>query len=327
MGLWGQNYLRLIRDDARLNLSCCVDLNVSKFEKDLKVKLPQANFFNNYKSIWASKMIDAIIVATSSKDHYEIAKECLLAGKHILIEKPMALSVRHCEELISIADKNKLVLMVGHIFLYNPSVRKIKELIDSDGIGEPLYFYSVRTGLGPIRDDVNALWDLAPHDISILLYWLKERPLSVVARGARYLNDKLDDVVFVNIKFENNKMANIHVSWLDAQKTRKITLVGTNKMLMFDDVSTQEKIRICDKGVGYHQLGANFGEFQMHIRDGDILIPKLPSSEPLKEELNHFIECIFEKRIPLSDGKNGLEVVRLLEAAQQSLGENRIVNL
>lgn len=329
LGYWGQNYLRIISEHDSVVLKGCVDFNINNLKSATLKRLPNIILSKNYQDLVHNQDINSVIIATPTKTHYQIAKNFLLAKKNVLVEKPLALSVKECQELIDIAEKNKVVLMVGHIFKYHPAVRQIKKLIDRNSLGNLLYFYSSRTGLGIIRDDVNAMWDLAPHDISILLYWFNEKPISVSARGQSYLNNgkKLEDVVFVNIKFANEKMANIHLSWLDPHKTRKITLVGDKKMLIFDDVSVSEKISIYDKGVSYQRAGATFGEIQTLVRDGDIIIPKIIFQEPLKEELNHFIDCVLNNKKPISDGNDGLAVVKILAAAQKSLDEDRVINL
>jgi len=262
--------------------------------------------------------IDAVAIATPPRTHHQIAKDALLHDKHALVEKPLAMSSSEAEELIDIAQQHDKVLMVGHTFEYNPAVWKIKDLISTGEIGEVYYVYSNRVNLGRVQSDINALWSIAPHDISILLYLLETLPVEVSARGASYLNQDVEDVVFVTLAFPHNIMAHIQASWLDPSKVRQMTIVGSKKMIVYDDVASEGKIRIYDKGV-YRKGEDIYGEFQYKLHSGDIHIPKIDMSEPLRNECAHFIECIREGKRPRTDGKSGLRVVRVLEAADHSL--------
>jgi predicted dehydrogenase len=260
-----------------------------------------------------------------AKLHYEFAKEALLNNKHCLVEKPLALKSKDAIELTDLASKHKKVLMVSHTFLYNAAVRKLKEYIQKGELGKILYIYASRLNLGIIRRDVNALWNFAPHDISIICYLLDEIPQGVSARGLRYIHDDLEDVVFMNLDFKNNVSAHIHLSWIDPKKVRETVVVGTKKMVIYDDTSSDAKIKLFEKGFdkilstdkvsGY----TSYGEFQLQLRDGDCIIPKLNFKEPLKEECDHFIDCIINNKTPLTDGKNGSMVVKILELAQESI--------
>lgn len=325
-GYWGTNYIRIARDSIDSTLRWCSDIQ-KQFLDVIKKKDNNIKTTTDYRDILNDSKVDAVIISTPAKTHYKIAKECLTTGKHVLVEKPLTCNSGEAEHLIKLSEKANKILMVGHVFEFNEGVNKVKEFIDNKEIGNVFYLHSSRTGLGPIRRDVNVLWDLASHDISIILYFLKQKPLSAMARGECYLQKDIEDVVFVTLSFENKIFANIHVSWLDPFKTRKLTVVGDKKMVVFDDVST-EPVRLFDKGISYLKKGADFGEFKMLLRDGDIILPKIKATEPLKEEYNHFIECIKNNKKPLCDGVDGLKVVRVLEAAQQSLKNNsKIIKL
>ena len=318
-GYWGPNYLRTIRDNEECSLEYCCDL------KQENLKVPEQKFkiktTTDYKQVLNDKTIDAVVVSTTASSHYKIVKDALLAGKDVLVEKPITLSSKEALELAEIAEKEKRILMVGHIFKFNSGINKVKEFIEKKEIGNVLYGYAARTGLGPVRQDVNALWDLASHDVSIFLHLLDEKPLSVSAEGACFLQKGIEDIVFINMQFEGGIITNIHASWIDPHKIRKLTVVGDKKMIVFDDTST-EPLRIYDKGVTYCERGVDFAEFKTQLRDGDIMIPKFKASEPLKEEFNHFVKCVKEHSKPISDGIDGYRVVKVLELAQKSLKNN-----
>jgi predicted dehydrogenase len=327
VGYWGPNYIRNLNDipDAIVKYIC--DLDKRKLE-DLNKRYPDIMTTLDYREILDDDEIDAVIISIPTKMHFQIARDCLLKRKNVLVEKPMATSADEALELVEISKKQRRVLMVGHIFEYNNAVNYIKQSIKEKSLGDVLYTHSSRTGLGPVRNDVNVIWDLASHDISILLYVMDQKPIKVIAKGESYIKKNIEDVVFITLEFEGNIVANIHVSWLDPVKTRKFTIVGTKKMLVFDDVSQNEKIKIFDKGVSYEHPGGTFGDFQLLVRDGDILIPKIKFSEPLKEQCKHFIECIHRGCKPLSDGEDGYNVVKILEAIQTSLQNgSKVVNI
>ncbi len=314
-GYWGSNFVRLAKNSKKCKLSWCSDT----LESNLENLIGESQTTTDYRDLLKDKNVEAVVIATPSETHYKIAMDCLNAGKDVLVEKPITTKGSEALELLKIAEKNKLILMVGHVFEFNPTVRKLKELMEKNELGEIFYINTARTGLGPIRKDVNALWDLATHDISILFYLLKEKPRDVVSRGECYVQKGIEDVVFLTIEFEKKILANLQVSWLDPYKTRKLTVVGSKKMAGFDDLNAVEPLRIFDKGVSYERKDASFGEFKILLRDGDILSPKIPATEPLKEEFNHFLECIEKRQKPLCDGYDGYRVVKVLEAADESL--------
>ncbi len=317
-GYWGPNYVRNFSEIKGVEIAYICDLDSKKLEP-ISERYPQIKTTKDYREILGDPSISSVIICTPTSTHFKIARDCLDADKHVLVEKPITLSSKDALELVKLADKKKKILMVGHVFEYNHAVRMVKDYIKKKEMGDILYLHSSRTGLGPIRQDVNVIWDLAAHDVSILLHLLDKKPLNIVARGESYIQKGVEDVVFVNIEFEGKIMANIHVSWLDPIKIRQTVVVGTKKMLVFDDVSSSEKLKVFDKGVSYEKPGGTFGDFQLLVRDGDILIPKVKFTEPLKEQCLHFLDSIKNNKKPLTDGMNGYSVVKVLEAAQESL--------
>jgi len=270
--------------------------------------------------------LQAVVIATNSESHHALAKISLEAGKHVMVEKPLALNVRDAEELVKIAKDKDLILMTGHLLLYHPAVRYLKELVNSGELGQILYLYSTRVNLGAIRKNENALWSLAPHDISVMLYLMDQNPDKALANGKCFLQKGIEDVVFFSLDFPGGQVAQAQVSWLDPHKIRKFTVVGSKRMVTFDDMEATEKIRIYDKGVNQEKRYGSYDEV-LTLRDGDIHIPYFKMQEPLKIEAGHFIECISEHKKPLSDGQNGLDVVKILEAVSLSLKEERAVKI
>jgi predicted dehydrogenase len=242
-----------------------------------------------------------------------------MRGLHVLVEKPLAVAISEVQELIDIAEQRNLILMVGHTFEYNPAVRALKEIIASGELGEIYYIDAVRASLGLFNPRLNVVWDLAPHDISILLHLLGETPLTVSAQGSAHVHKAVEDVAYMTLKFPTNILAHIRLSWLDPHKTRRITVVGSKKMVVYDDVESLEKIRVYNKGVKAIRRTDTFGEFQFSYHYGDIVSPYIHFQEPLRLECQHFLDCILENKTPLTDGHNGLRVVKIIEAAQQSL--------
>lgn len=322
-GYWGPNLARNLHQLPGCNLTACCDLDPSRLALVQRL-YPNTHTNNQVTEVWDDGSIQAVAIATPAPTHFELAKAALEAGKHVLVEKPLTLSSREAEVLIELAQAQGRVLMVGHTFEYNPAVLKIKELIDEGQLGEVYYVYSTRVNLGRVQRDLNALWSIAPHDISILICLLGAMPLEVSARGATYLNSGVEDVVFVDLLFANGVMAHVHASWLDPSKVRRMTIVGSKKMVVYDDVESEGKVKIYDKGVLKVGNGQIFGEFQYRLHSGDIHIPRIDMSEPLHNECAHFIECIREGKRPRTDGESGLRVVKVLEAAQRSLEKRGI---
>jgi predicted dehydrogenase len=266
--------------------------------------------------------VHAAVVCTPASSHYAVARCCLEARKHVLIEKPMTMSSAHAQILIALAHAQSVTFMVGHTFLYNAGIRKVKACIEQNELGELYYFYSRRTNLGPIRFDVNALWDLAPHDVSIFNYLYGALPEWVSAVGTQVLHNCREDVGFIVLGYPDNVVGHIHVSWAEPYKVREVVVVGSEKRIVFNDLDPLERVRIFEKGIAPAYIDpepASFGEHQFSIRDGDIISPKIEVSEPLKTQCGHFIDCVLNGTAPLSDGHDGLEVVRVMEAITRSV--------
>ena len=320
-GYWGPNLARNFHQLPDAWLVACADADEKRLAEVARL-YPIQQTATDARALIENPTLDALVIATPARSHCALVKQALEAGKHVLVEKPLAMSSSEARELIDVAKERERVLMVGHTFEYNPAVWKIQEMLDAGALGELYYIYSNRVNLGRLQTDINVLWSIAPHDVSILLALLKHMPQSVSAHGATYLHPNIQDVVFALLRFQNNVVGHIHASWLDPSKTRQMTIVGSEKMIVYDDVDPEAKLKIYDKGV--YKRGDAFGEFQMKIRSGDLYIPKIDLTEPLKYECAHFLECIRENKTPRTDGENGLRVIQILEAAQQSLEQNGI---
>jgi len=320
-GYWGPNLIRNFMNLQGADVKICADISERRLQH-MKGLYPSIDVTSDYMDIVNDPEIDAIIVSTPVSSHFEIAKAALEAGKHVFVEKPLTRTVDEGVTLVELAEKKKRTLMVGHTFVFTAAVNKIKELIDSGELGDVYYISTSRVNLGIFQDDINVVWDLAPHDISIMNFVLNSRPESVTAIGHSYIRPGIEDVAFVTMRYPGNKLANIHVSWLNPSKIRKATVVGSKKMLVYDDVSSLEKIRIYDKGVTVQPHYDTFGEFQLSYRYGDISIPRLDDAEPLKIECQHFIDCIEKGECSRSSGRDGLEVLLALDAADRSIKEN-----
>ncbi|MGD0035723.1 MAG: Gfo/Idh/MocA family oxidoreductase [Bacteroidota bacterium] len=324
MGYWGPNLVRnLVTQKDVANVFCC-DLSEERL-KSIRQNFPSVQVTVNYKDLLSNPSIDGICIATPVSLHYKLASEALLSGKNVLIEKPMTDSVKDAEALVELAEQKKLVLMVDHTFIYTGAIRKIKELVDTNEIGNILYFDSVRINLGLFQHDVNVVWDLAPHDISIMNYIINEQPVSVYAVGANHINGK-EDVAYITIKFSTNIIAHFNVNWLSPVKIRRILIGGDQKMIVYDDMQPSEKIKIYNKGIEI-QSQENIRQLLIQYRMGDMLAPNIDSTEALTLVCNDFVESCLHQRKPLCDGIAGLNVVRILEASQQSLQRGRPVKI
>jgi predicted dehydrogenase len=315
LGAWGWNVARAFSELKDCQMASVCDLDPKRRDSAVKT-WPTAVPVTNIDDMLMTD-VEAVAIAAPAVDHYEMTKKALLADRDVFVEKPFALNVRDAEELVELAEKRSRVLMVGHLLEYHPVVRRLKNMIQSGELGQVLYFYTQRVNLGRIRGDENALWSFAPHDISQILYMLDMEPTDVSARGQSYIQEGIEDVVFLSLFFENRIMAHIHLSWLDPHKVRKTTVVGTNKMAVFDDTSSTEKLRIYDNHAEMPPV-RTYGE-AIQVRFGDITIPRVESTEPLRLECQHFVDCVRNRTTPLSDGHDGLRVVKILEAAQKSL--------
>lgn len=298
----------------------CSDLSAERLAA-LQKTYPGVATTQNYFDVLKNPDIHAVVVATPTNTHYEVAKQALLNDKHVLCEKPLAMHPEECEELKLLARQRKKILMVGHIFLFNAGILKLKEFIQSGEIGKVHYAYSARTNLGPFRYDVNALWDLAPHDISIFNYLFDGAPVSVSGTGHKALGKKLEDVAFAAMNYSNGVMAHLHVSWLDPRKIRQITVVGDKKMIVWDDLDTVSPIKLYDKHVEktstFYQT---YGEFQLLSSEGSIVMPPVKATEPLKTQAQYFLDCIKAHKSPdVVDAQKGLDVVKTLCAIQESM--------
>jgi predicted dehydrogenase len=317
-GYWGPNLIRNFRSlsDCKLKVMC--DLSQQRL-KHLHQLYPEVEASASYEGVLADPEIHAVAIATAVRFHYSMAKASLLAGKHTFIEKPMASSAQECEELIEIAERQGLVLMIGHTFLYSPAVRKIKEIVRSGDIGEIRYICARRLNLGLFQKDINVAWDLAPHDISIILDVMEESPISVNCSGSAHVTPKIEDVTTMCLSFSGNRSAIIQSSWVDPRKVREMTIVGSRRMIVYDDVAQIEKIKIFDVRVETPPHYDTFADFHYAYHYGDMYVPYLKQEEPLKVECQHFLDCIAGQSVPISGGRQGLELVRILEASSLSL--------
>jgi len=326
-GYWGPNLIRNLSklDDVKLRVLCDAEANrlrqvAHSYQVDYTTQ--------DAERVISDSAVDAVVLATPAATHYNLASQALRSGKSVLVEKPLALKVSEAEELVALADERGLVLMVGHVFLYNAAVKCLKEYIQSGELGNLYYLYFQRLNLGRLRQDVNAMWNFAPHDVSIALHLLDEMPTAVSANGLCYVQPTVEDVVFMQMKFPSGVSAHVHISWLDPLKVRQMTVVGDKKMAVYDDVSIDAKVCLYDRGVVKVPTAdsprdfESFGAFQLLTRKGDAHIPALQFTEPLYNECKHFIECVRENDRPLTDGLSGLEVVKVLAAADESLQNN-----
>lgn len=320
VGGWGKNLARNYYQIPSCNLKYICDLDQRKLE-ELRLQLSGTTVTTCFNDLLEDPDLDAIVIATTAATHHKLSKAALNSGKHVYVEKPFVLKICQAKELIQMAEEKNCILMVGHLLEYHPVINRLKELIDSLELGDIYYIYNQRLNLGRVRGDENALWSFAPHDISTILYLLGKQPTDVAARGQYYLQKGIEDVVFMTLNFNNEAMAHIHVSWLDPHKIRKITIVGSKKMAVFDDMASTEKLRIYDKSAEQNAKYNSFAEY-ISLRFGDITIPHLKIDEPLRLECQHFLDCIRNGQQPRSDGRDGLRVVKVLDAAQRSLKAN-----
>ena len=324
VGYWGPNLLRNLVSNQNCEASIVAELSKERQEY-VKGLYPSVQVTDDVDRILQNDAIDAVVIATPVASHYDLALRALQAGKHILVEKPLARSVEEVEHIERLAEEKKLVAMAGHTFLFNAAVRYVKSLIDSGQLGDIRYIYSQRLNLGRIRDDVDALWNFAPHDISIIQYWLADpEPVSVLRRGVAHVQSGIEDVVFLNVMYPNNIMANIHVSWLDPRRVRMMTVVGSQKMVVYDDTA-ENKIILYDKGIDRKAIlgesmdydNQNFLTFSH--RSGDVLLPKINFQEPLKVEIEHFLDCIQNGTPSITGTDHAKKVIQILSDGQSGI--------
>jgi predicted dehydrogenase len=318
-GYWGINYVRVFTELPESRVIGACDYRTERLQ-EVGRRFPDVGLTPGLEDALRLDGADAAVVCTEATCHCGIVRRCIEAGKHVLVEKPMTTSVTDAEELMALAESQDVTLMVGHTFLYNSGIRKVKAYIDQDEVGRIYYLYARRTNLGPIRQDVNALWDLAPHDVSIFNYLLDSVPEWVSAVGAKVLRNSREDVGFISLGYHDSIVGHIHVSWADPNKVREVVVVGSDRRIVFNDLDALERVRVFEKGVAPAPPEASsYGEYHFLMREGNIISPRVEVSEPLKNQCSHFLECIAQGSCPLTDGQEGLEVVRVMEAVGRSL--------
>lgn len=318
VGYWGPNIVRNFYANKDTNVAMISDLKTERLNY-IRSYYPAIETATDFRDIVKNPSIDAVAICTPVYTHYEITRFALDAGKHVLIEKPMTSTSEQAQELINLADKKNLTLLVDHTFLYTGAVQKMKDIIVKGDIGDIFYFDSVRVNLGLFQHDVNVIWDLAPHDISIMDYLIAQKAEGVVATGADHVGKDLEDVAYLTVFYPDNKIAHIHVNWLSPVKIRQTLIGGSKKMIVWDDNSPSEKVKIYDKGIDVIQTTDQIYDTLIQYRTGDIYCPKIPQTEALAAEVQHFIDCIVEQKRPISDGESGLRVVEILEASEKSI--------
>ena len=316
LGGWGKFVARSFSQTPNCEMRYLCDANSRVLQTQSRL-YPQARVTESYDDVLNDDQVDAVALVTPAPAHFAMAKQALLCGKHVYVEKPMTLTSEHAEELVALAQRMDRKLMVGHLLEYHPAVQLMKQELDSGALGDVYYMYSQRLNLGVVRQHENAFWSLAPHDLSVILYLFGMEPSRVEASGQCFLQSNIEDVAFANLHFPDGRMANVHVSWLDPHKKRTMVLVGSERMLVFDDMQPTEKVRIFDKSA-YAEIGSG-GMNPIHVRHGDIRIPRLSLREPLAIETEHFVDCVLNDTRPRSDGVDGLRVVRILEEVDWQL--------
>ena len=321
-GHWGPNLISNFHVHTGSQVAWVVDRDPSRLEA-VRTRFPDIETGEQAEPVLADPEVDAVVIATPTSTHFELARAALAAGKHVLVEKPLAHSVEAAKDLCRLAEQSGRVLMVGHIFVYNAAAQRAKQYLIEGELGRVYYLSMVRTNLGPIRVDVNAAWDLASHDISLANYWLDAEPVCVSAVGGSWINAGIEDAVFATLRYPRDVLVQLHASWLHPRKSREITVVGEKRMLTFDDLSLSEPLRIYDKQVMEERRNVpfvdSFASFRMSVSEGNITVPRVHGSEPLRNECEHFLDCIASGRAPLSGGAEGLSVVRALQALSHSL--------
>ncbi|QXD14164.1 Gfo/Idh/MocA family oxidoreductase [Rhodocaloribacter litoris] len=320
IGYWGKNLLRNFAGLPDVTLAWACDQREDVLAAVAR-QYPEVRTTHRFEDLLEDPALDAVVIATETPRHFPMAEAALQAGKHVFVEKPMAQTAAEAERLVELAETHDRRLMVGHLLLYHPAFEYVANLIRRGELGEVYYLYSMRVNLGIVRQAENAFESLAPHDLAVALAFLDRRPVAVSAQGQAYLQPGIEDVAFATIYFEDGKLAHLHTSWLDPHKIRKVTVVGSRKMAVIDDVESVEKVRLYDKGI---ETTPSYTDYAgaMTLRSGDIHIPRIDMQEPLLLECRHFVECVRTGRTPRTDGRNGLAVVRLMEAALRSLARN-----
>ena len=323
-GYWGPNLIRNFNENPHTDIRYACDLDLESLNK-IKLRYPSVITTRNYCDLLRDEDLQVIAVATPVHTHYKLATEILSAGKHLLIEKPLAASVKEAEKLVNLAQKKNLMLFVDHTFIYTGAVRKMKDFISSGELGNLFYFDSVRVNLGLFQSDVNVVWDLASHDVSIMDHIISDKPKSVVAMGGSHTDNGIEDIAYVTVKFDGELMAHFHINWMSPVKIRRIIIGGSKKMIVFDDLDPAEKIKIYDKGIVFAKADRELiYQNIIQYRIGDMYAPRIDQTEALKVLVDHLVDCIKKKKKPITDGESGLRVVRILEAADKSLKKGGI---
>jgi predicted dehydrogenase len=317
-GYWGPNLVRNFSEAEGALMTVCCDQSPQRLAR-AKARFPMLEVTSRFDDVLANRAIDVIAIATPVHTHYELARRAILAGKHVLVEKPLASRVDHAEELVALSDQKGLMLMVDHVFLYSPAVLKMKELTDAGKLGEIYFIDSVRINLGLFQHDVNVIWDLAPHDLSIVNFLLDKLPRSLSALGGTHARPEIEDVAYLNLDFGGGLMANFHFNWLSPVKIRCMIIGGSERSLVYNDLEVSEKIKVYDRGINVDSDPDARRQALISYRTGDVLSPNLPQQEPLSQMVNDLLSCIREGRRPVSDGRSGLRVVKILDAAQRSI--------
>lgn len=320
-GHWGPNHIRVFEALERCSVRACADLNPSRLAR-VQARFPRVRAITDYRELLDDPTIDAVVIATPTATHFDIAGESLRAGKHVLVEKPLCLHGDEALELCGLARQQRRVLMVGHVFVFNGGIIKLGELIAAGALGRVQYLDAVRTNLGPVRGDVNALYDLATHDISICNYLLGSTPIAVSALGRCISQETIEDVAFATLQYPDGTLAHLHASWLNPHKVRTVTVVGSSKMAHWDDLDPQDTLRLYDKGLDEPPYYNSFGEFQCLLRSADVHVPAIPRMEPLLKQAEAFAEWVLDGRPAGPDGIAGWRVVATLEAAMESMRNN-----
>lgn len=320
VGYWGPNYARILSELDDVTLLWCCDKNRNALSKMQKL-YPNIKITKKISDILKDKQVNCVIIVTPAQTHYQIVKEAINAGKHVLVEKPLTTSIADGEDLVALSHQKNRVLAVDHTFKFNPGIRKLKEIIDKGELGKIYYMYGLYNALGPIRKDVSAMWDLSPHFIYTANYLLNSKPVSVLGRGRDLLITGMEDVVFLTFEYGNGVLFNLHSSWLDPLKVRQLVIIGSKKMAVFDDVSSDAKLKIYDKSAQI-EADPNFAKLDVILRVGDMIVPKLEEKEPLKEVVLDFVKSIQENKKPFASSEEGLDTVVALIAAQKSLENN-----
>jgi predicted dehydrogenase len=321
-GQWGPNLIRNFHNKETSEVVWIIDRDAARLD-EVHARFPDVQAAKDSEHALRDPSVQAVVVATPTSTHYALTKEALERRKHVLVEKPLTTEVKQGLKLHELAAKYRLTLMVGHVFLYNPAVRKAKEYLDAGHLGNLYYMSMVRINLGPIRVDVNAAWDLAAHDLSIANYWLNAEPLSVSATGGTWINQRIEDAVFATLRYPKGVLVNLHASWLSARKAREITIIGERRMLTFDDMNLHEPLRIYNNQLSdvsdRRTYVDSFASFRDSVPKAEISVPKAPIGEPLAIQCAHFLDCIVTGKQPLTDAHEGIAVVRAVEAMQRSI--------